>query len=58
MLLAFPGATVLSLDGGSVATVDYRDTDHYRLTRDFLEAPDRFFRHLFDEPDSDSREAE
>ncbi len=52
LLLAFPGATVLSLDGGAIAEVDYRDTDHYRVTRDFLESPERFFRHLFDEPDT------
>jgi predicted ATPase len=49
MLLALPGATVLSLDGGSIEAVDYRDTDRYLLTRDFLDAPERFFRHLFDE---------
>jgi predicted ATPase len=52
LLLAFPGATVLSLDGGAIQEVDYRDTDHYRVTRDFLESPERFFRYLF-EPDSD-----
>ena len=49
LLLAFPGATVLSFDDGSIQEVDYRDTDHYRVTRDFLEAPERFFRYLFDE---------
>jgi len=48
MLLAFPGATVLSLDGGSIQPVDYRDTEHYRITREFLESPERYFRHLFD----------
>lgn len=47
ILLAFPGATVLSLDNGVIEHVDYRDTNHYRVTRDFLEAPERFFRHLF-----------
>jgi len=52
LLLAFPEATVLSLDGGAIEQVDYRDTDHYRITRDFLSAPERFFRHLFDEPDA------
>lgn len=50
MLLAFPGATVLSLDGGSIQPVDYRDTEHYRITREFLESPERYFRHLFDRP--------
>jgi predicted ATPase len=54
ILLAFPGATVLSLDSGRIVQVDYRDTEHYRLTRDFLEAPERFFRYLFDEPRIDA----
>ncbi len=52
LLLAFPGATVLSLDGGSIEQVDYHDTDHFRVTRDFLASPERFFRHLFDDSDS------
>jgi predicted ATPase len=46
ILLTFPGAVVLSLDGGNLRQVDYAETDHYRLTRDFLNAPERFFRHL------------
>ena len=49
LILAFPGATVLSLDDGAIREVSYRETEHYRLTRDFLEAPERFFRYLFDE---------
>lgn len=53
ILLAFPGATVLSFDDGAIHEMDYRETDHYRLTRDFLEAPERFFRHLFDEAGRD-----
>lgn len=53
MLLALPGATVLSFDDGVIRTIDYHDTDHFRLTRDFLQAPERFFRHLLDEPDTD-----
>ncbi len=51
MLLAFPGATVLSLDGAGIEEIDYRESDHYRVTRDFLEAPERFFRYLFDAGD-------
>jgi predicted ATPase len=49
LLLTFPGATVLTLDDGKIHAVDYRETEHFRLTRDFLEAPERFFRHLFDD---------
>jgi predicted ATPase len=49
ILLTLPGARVLSLDGGEMREVDYRDTEHFRLTRDFLNAPDRFYRHLLEE---------
>lgn len=56
ILLAFPGATVLSLDGGAITEVDYWDTEHYRTTRDFLEAPERFFRYLFSDPDDGAPE--
>jgi predicted ATPase len=51
MLLTFPGATILNLDGGEIRSVTYQETDHYRVTKDFLNAPERFYRHLFeDEP--------
>jgi predicted ATPase len=51
ILLTFPGARVLSLDDGTVRELAYEDTEHFRLTRDFLNAPDRYYRHLFDAPD-------
>jgi predicted ATPase len=49
MLLTFPGATILSLDGGEIRSVNYQETDHYRVTKDFLNAPERFYRHLFED---------
>ena len=55
MLLAFPGAMVLSLDNGVIREVRYDETEHYQLMRAFLEAPDRFFRHLFGEPSDDGQ---
>jgi hypothetical protein len=34
--------------------VQYEDTDHYRVTKQFLASPERYFRHLFsEEPDDD-----
>lgn len=48
ILLAFPGATLLSLDGGEPEQIEYRDTEHYRVTRDFVNDPERFFRYLFE----------
>ncbi|MBA3889093.1 MAG: AAA family ATPase [Gemmatimonadaceae bacterium] len=45
-LLAFPGTTILSLDGGQLREVRYDETEHVQLTRSFLESPERFLRHL------------
>ena len=47
ILLAFPGAVLYELDGDAIREVDYRATKHFVLTRDFLNAPERFFKHLF-----------
>lgn len=47
ILLTLPGATVLSIEEGRLREVGYRDTEHYQLTRDFLNAPERYHRHLF-----------
>jgi predicted ATPase len=46
--MVFPGATILSFDGEALEPMAYRDTEHFRITRDFLEAPERFFRYLLD----------
>jgi predicted ATPase len=46
ILLAFPGAVILSFDGDTIARVAYEDLDHVRLTRDFLADPEAFLRHL------------
>lgn len=46
ILLAFPGATIYSFDGGAIATAAYEELPSVRLTREFLEAPERFLRRL------------
>jgi predicted ATPase len=48
ILLSYPGSTILSLDGGTIKNVAYRETEHYKLTKAFLENPERYFRHLFE----------
>ena len=47
ILLAYPGAALFSLDNGRIETVKYEDTQHYQITRQFLECPERFLKHLF-----------
>lgn len=46
ILLAFPGARIYSFDSAPVREVDYASLEHVALTRDFLNAPERFLRHL------------
>lgn len=53
ILLAYPAATLLSLDGGPIHEVRYKDTGHYNLTKEFLDSPERFFKHLFASDDTD-----
>jgi predicted ATPase len=46
ILLAFPGATIVSFDHVPAEVVEYESLEHVRLTRDFLNAPERFLRAL------------
>jgi predicted ATPase len=46
MLLAFPGAQIYSFDQTPIAAVAYEELDHVRLTRDFLNAPERFLNQI------------
>jgi predicted ATPase len=47
IVLSYPGAVLFSLDGDAIRQVDYRDTNHFLITRNFLNSPDTFFKHLF-----------
>ena len=46
IVLAFPGARIYSFDGGAVRERAYADLEHVALTRDFLNAPERYLRRL------------
>ena len=57
ILLAYPGAVIFDLDGDEIQPTSYRETKHYLITRDFLNSPERFFKHLLrtvDEPEGDA----
>lgn len=51
ILLAYPGATLYQFEDDGIRKVAYRETEHYRVTRDFLNGPERFLHHLFAEED-------
>jgi predicted ATPase len=46
ILMAFPGATILSFDDGAIQPVAYDELEHVTITRDFLSHPEAFLRHL------------
>jgi predicted ATPase len=46
IILALPHATIYSFDDGTVRPIAYDETEHVRLTRDFLNHPDQFLKHL------------
>ncbi len=46
ILAAYPGATVYVVAGDTLVETPYDDLEHVRVTRDFLNAPARYLRHL------------
>jgi predicted ATPase len=51
IILSYPNARILSLDGNKIEEIEYKETEHYKLTRSFLENPERYLRHLFADED-------
>jgi predicted ATPase len=49
ILLGYPDAVLLSLDGEQIQLIAYEDTDHYRITKEFLMHPQLYLRYLFED---------
>ena len=49
MLMAYPGARIYLLSEDGIGETAYRETEHYQMTRRFLEDPERMFHYLFEE---------
>lgn len=55
IIMGFPGALIYEINGEGIAEVEYEETDHYRVTRNFLNGRERMLGYLFsDEPDESS----
>ncbi len=48
ILLAYPGSTIYSCDGESLEMIEYEDTEHYQITKGFLDNPKIYLKHLFE----------
>jgi predicted ATPase len=46
ILMAFPGADLRLVEGDRIRHVAYEDIEHVRITRAFLNDPERYLRHL------------
>ncbi|MFS4417575.1 AAA family ATPase [Maribacter sp. 2307ULW6-5] len=46
MLMAFPGATIYEVNQEGMKQVPLEETEHYTVTRSFLNDPGRYLRHL------------
>jgi len=42
ILLACPGARILTFDQASIREIDYEDTNHYRIYKDFMADPQKY----------------
>jgi predicted ATPase len=49
LLMAYPDALIYQLDTTGFRRVAYQETEHFQLTKAFLDSPERYFRHLFAE---------
>jgi predicted ATPase len=48
ILMAYPGATIFLLGDEAPRPIEFTETEHYQVTRAFLDHPDRMLRELMD----------
>lgn len=53
LVLAFPGASILWFDERGIIPAPYQETEHYRITKRFLDNPDSYFQTLFSDDGTD-----
>ena len=49
ILMAFPGAEILEFSNDGIKKVDYKETEHYKITKQFLDSPERMLHYLLEE---------
>jgi predicted ATPase len=52
MLICYPGATIYQFDETGVHETTYQETEHYSLTKSFLDNPSLYLRHLMEDQNS------
>ena len=49
ILLAYPDSTIYSCDSDVLTTIAYKDTTHYKITKNFLDNPSRYLHYLLND---------
>lgn len=49
ILLGYPNATILSFDHGQIQEIDYEMTDHYQITKYFLQNREKFLEEILED---------
>lgn len=49
ILMAFPNAKILEFSQNGIKSIDYTETEHYKITTMFLDNPDRILNYLLDD---------
>jgi len=49
ILLAYPGATLYQFEDDGIREIAYRETEHYLVMKEFINAPERMLHYLFSE---------
>ena len=52
ILMTFPGAEILEFSQNGIKSTDYKDTEHFKITKSFLENPDKMLHYLLGENDT------
>lgn len=53
ILMAYPDASILHLSSSGIEPIAYEDTEHYQVTRSFLDNPGRMLKVLFSRDEND-----
>lgn len=58
IIMSYPNATLLSFDGGRIGEARYTDTEHYRVTREFLLDHESYLDRVLSAADDEKVDAE
>lgn len=53
ILLAYPDALIYHFSENGIEPIDYKETEHYTITKEFLNKPEKMLHYLFEDPDDE-----